>query len=135
MRAKCSIFICLSFYLNHYISLTGDDNEGTTNDDEKSGKKGKRLRKKNLVVEEAVVGKRRRQHVVTDSQSHSGITMTLIFLGIPLGNTSDAITYAINVHQTDKESTPTDIQCCFARCTASPKLHVVWTQPHKNCIH
>lgn len=48
-------------FVNHYISLTGDDNEGTTNDnDEKSGEKGKRLRKKNLVVEEAVVGKRRR---------------------------------------------------------------------------
>lgn len=61
MRVKYSIWICLSFYVNPYISLTGDDNEGTTNDDdEKSGKKGKRLRKKNLVVEEAVVGKRGR---------------------------------------------------------------------------
>lgn len=61
MRVKSSIWICFSFYVNTYISQTGDDNEGTTNDDdEKSGKKGKRLRKKNLVVEEAVVGKRGR---------------------------------------------------------------------------
>lgn len=60
MRVKSSICICFSFYVNTYISLTGDDNEETTNDDEKSGKKGKRLRKKNLVVEEAVVGKRGR---------------------------------------------------------------------------
>lgn len=58
MRAKCSIWICLSFYVDHRTSLTGDVIEGTANDDdEKSGKKGKRLRKKNLVVEEAVVGK------------------------------------------------------------------------------
>lgn len=59
MRVKSSI--CFSFCVNIYISLTGDDSEGTTNDDdEKSGKKGKRLRKKNLVDEEAVVGKRGR---------------------------------------------------------------------------
>lgn len=62
------------FYVNYYLAII-DDEETTNDKDEKSWKNRKHLRKKNLGVVEEAVGKYN----------------DLIFLGIPLGNTSYAI--------------------------------------------